>query len=132
VFMRNWLLFTRRSTTWQGRERVTVVEKPWGREVWWAQTESYVGKFLEVKAGHRLSLQYHREKLETMYCLKGTGILLLDGEEIELTPGVTRTIRPGQVHRLVAIEDLTMVEVSTPQVEDVIRLEDSYGRQTGS
>ncbi len=107
---------------------VQVVPKPWGREVWWAHTPAYVGKFLEVRAGHTLSLQYHREKLETLYCLQGTGILHLNGQDQDFTSGCSMTITPGTVHRLKAMTELTVVEVSTPQVEDVVRLADAYGR----
>ena len=108
-----------------------VVEKPWGREVWWAVTPAYVGKLIEVKAGHNLSLQYHRQKLESMYFLSGRGRLRLGEEEWEIKAGDTVTIEPGTVHRIWADEDLTLVEVSTPEVEDVVRLEDSYGRTGG-
>jgi mannose-6-phosphate isomerase-like protein (cupin superfamily) len=105
------------------------VDKPWGYEIWWAQTDRYVGKILFVAAGQALSLQYHEEKLESMYCLSGEGILTLDGERVTLTPGVARDIGVGVRHRLEAITDLTVVEVSTPEVYDVIRLEDRYGRE---
>ncbi|MDI6893517.1 MAG: cupin domain-containing protein [Bacillota bacterium] len=105
-----------------------VVEKPWGRETWWAVTPSYVGKIIEVRAGHSLSLQYHREKLESMYFLRGRGRLLVGDEEKEVAPGLAVTIPPGTVHRIWAEEDLQIVEVSTPQVEDVVRIEDAYGR----
>jgi mannose-1-phosphate guanylyltransferase len=105
-----------------------VVEKPWGREIWWAQTEQYVGKILEVKAGQALSLQYHREKLESMYFWQGEGELRLGEEIIGIRPGLAVTVPPGVPHRITAVTDLTIFEVSTPQVEDVVRLEDRYGR----
>ncbi len=105
-----------------------MVDKPWGREIWWAVTEAYVGKIIEVQAGCSLSLQYHREKLESMYFLSGEGRLLLGKEEIRVSPGVAVTIAPGTVNRIWATSDLRLVEVSTPQVQDVVRLEDAYGR----
>ena len=106
-----------------------IVEKPWGREIWWAQTESYVGKIIEVKAGHSLSLQYHNQKLESMYFAAGEGEMLLGDETISIEPGKAVTIRPGTIHRVTARTDVTFFEVSTPQVDDVVRLEDRYGRQ---
>lgn len=105
-----------------------VIEKPWGREVWWAVTDRYVGKILVVTAGHSLSLQFHREKLESMYFLSGDGILRLGEETIRIEPGKAVTIPPRTVHRITAESDVTVVEVSTPQVEDVVRLSDDYGR----
>lgn len=104
------------------------MEKPWGREVWWALTDRYAGKILEVRAGHALSLQYHRQKLESMYFLTGEGELWLEGETIPIAPGLAVTIRPGARHRVRAYSDLTIVEVSTPHLEDVVRVEDAYGR----
>jgi len=106
-----------------------VIEKPWGREVWWAQTEAYLGKVLEVKAGHSLSLQYHREKLETLFFSGGNGRLTLGKRELEIRPGTAVTVRPGVRHRIEARTDLTILEVSTPQADDVVRLEDAYGRE---
>lgn len=109
-----------------------VVDKPWGREIWWAVTDAYVGKIIEVKGGHSLSLQYHRQKLESMYFLAGRGRLLVGEREQEIVPGLAVTIPPGTVHRIWAQEDLRILEVSTPQVEDVVRLEDAYGRAAAS
>lgn len=109
-------------------QTMKVVDKPWGREIWWAVTPKYVGKVLEVRAGNSLSLQYHKHKMETMYFLKGTGTLLLDEEEILVTPGLCRTIKPGQIHRIVSDTDILLLEVSTPEMEDVVRLSDAYGR----
>lgn len=105
-----------------------VVEKPWGKETWWAVTDAYVGKIIEVRAGCSLSLQYHKEKLESMYFLSGEGKLRLGNEELAIRPGLAVTITPGTVHRIWATSDVLFVEVSTPQVEDVVRLEDAYGR----
>jgi len=112
------------------------VEKPWGHEVWWARTERYVGKLLHIKKGGSLSLQYHRVKDETI--LLQAGRLLFEtrpaGEEgelkrIEMKPGDTFHITPGTLHRMTGIEDCDIVEVSTPELDDVVRLEDRYGRE---
>jgi mannose-6-phosphate isomerase len=110
------------------------VDKPWGHELIWAQAEAYVGKLLSVNAGHELSLQFHREKDESWYVLEGRAELELAaaGEKTTasevVTPGAAFRITPGTVHRIRALEDTVIVEVSTPQLEDVVRLEDSYGR----
>jgi len=109
------------------------VEKPWGYEVWWAQTDAYAGKLLHVKAGHRLSLQLHREKDESSYVLSGR-LLLTRGpsaeslREEEIEPGFAWHVEPGTVHSIEAIEDSVVLEVSTPHLDDVVRLEDRYGR----
>lgn len=110
------------------------VEKPWGHELIWALSEDYAGKFLAVNAGHELSLQFHREKDESWYVLEGRLELELaaPGEKTiateVVTPGAAFRIRPGTVHRIRALVDSVLVEVSTPQLDDVVRLEDSYGR----
>ncbi|MDA8146745.1 MAG: cupin domain-containing protein [Thermaerobacter sp.] len=115
----------------RGRAFMRVVPKPWGREVWWAQTDRYVGKIIEVRRGESLSLQYHRVKLETMYFQSGEAELVLGDETRRVGPGDAVTIPPGTRHRLTALSDLTLFEVSTPEVEDVVRLEDRYGRVGG-
>ncbi len=111
------------------------VEKPWGYEIWWARTERYVGKLLHVRKGESLSLQYHRVKDETVMVQRGR--LLFEtrpaGEEgalhsLELEPGQAFHITPGTLHRMTALEDTDIVEVSTPELDDVVRLEDRYGR----
>ncbi len=108
------------------------VEKPWGHELVWAHTERYVGKLLHVKAGHALSLQYHRVKDETIHVLVGE--LRFEVEEAGamserlLRPGEGYHIRPSQKHRMVAVSDVDILEVSTPELDDVVRLEDRYGR----
>ena len=113
-----------------GRLRAaTIVPKPWGREVWYANEDQYAGKILEVKEGHSLSLQKHEFKTETMYLLSGKIWFHLNGLEFEFIPGACLTIRPGDVHRLHALEDSVVLEVSTPHLSDVVRLEDNYGRQ---
>ena len=110
------------------------VEKPWGYELIWARSEHYAGKLLAVKAGHALSLQFHREKDESWYVLEGRAELefAAPGEKATstevVTPGAAFRIRPGTVHRIRALEDTVIAEVSTPQLDDVVRLEDSYGR----
>jgi mannose-6-phosphate isomerase len=109
------------------------VEKPWGHELWWAQTDTYAGKLLYVNAGHRLSLQFDREKDETSYVLSGRlrlmrGTSAEDLREEEVGPGFAWRVEPGVVHSIEAIEDSVVVEVSTPQLDDVVRLEDRYGR----
>ncbi len=109
------------------------VEKPWGYELIWAQTDRYVGKVLHVKAGHRLSLQYHREKDETIHLWSGRLTFVVDEgrglEERELAPGESYHIRPGTKHRMIAVTDCDILEASTPELDDVVRLDDEYGRK---
>ena len=114
---------------------VRRVEKPWGHELIWALTDTYCGKVLFVKAGHALSLQFHREKDESWYIESGRARLELGDvgqealdEEIVIG-GACFRYRPGTVHRVTAIEDTTILEVSTPHLDDVVRLEDKYGRE---
>jgi mannose-6-phosphate isomerase-like protein (cupin superfamily) len=113
-------------------DRPRRVEKPWGYELWWAFTGRYVGKLLHVAAGHRLSLQYHERKDETIHLWSGDLALVLDEggglEERRMRPGESYRIRPGVKHRMVALTDCDVLEVSTPEVDDVVRLEDAYGR----
>jgi mannose-6-phosphate isomerase len=110
------------------------VEKPWGHELIWALTEAYCGKLLFVKAGHSLSLQFHRVKDESWLIHAGRVKLELGevGETVlkaEIVgPGAAFHYKPGTVHRVTALEDTTILEVSTPQLDDVVRLEDAYGR----
>jgi mannose-6-phosphate isomerase len=121
-----------------GLERFSVeptkVEKPWGWELIWALTDDYCGKLLFVKAGESLSLQFHREKDESWYVESGRARIEMaaPGETVPQTEvigaGAAFRIRPGTVHRVTAVEDTMILEVSTPQLEDVVRLEDSYGR----
>jgi mannose-6-phosphate isomerase len=111
------------------------VEKPWGWELIWAHSETYVGKILFVRAGESLSLQYHNEKDESWYIEAGraqvelgqTGDAVLN--EAIISRGDAFRFRPGTVHRVTAIDDTTILEVSTPQLEDVVRLQDLYGRE---
>lgn len=109
------------------------VEKPWGHELIWAQTERYVGKILHVRAGEALSLQYHRVKDETIMVLSGRMQLVYfaEGEEPRSRMLEARDpvhITPGMRHRMIAIEDTEILEVSTSELDDVVRLEDRYGR----
>jgi mannose-6-phosphate isomerase-like protein (cupin superfamily) len=111
------------------------VEKPWGWELIWAEAEAYVGKILFVRAGQSLSLQFHNVKDESWYVQEGsaklelgdTGQAVLNTEVIG--PGMCFRFRPGTVHRVTALEDTTIIEVSTPHLDDVVRLEDRYGRE---
>jgi mannose-6-phosphate isomerase len=110
------------------------VDKPWGYELIWAVAEEYVGKVLFVAAGQSLSLQFHREKDESWYVQSGRAKLEL-GEagaavlmQEVVGPGAAFRYRPGTVHRVTALEDTTILEVSTPHLDDVVRLEDAYGR----
>jgi mannose-6-phosphate isomerase-like protein (cupin superfamily) len=114
---------------------VRKVEKPWGHELIWALSDTYCGKILFVKAGASLSLQFHREKEESWLVQSGkarlelgdTGDAVLN-EEVILA-GQAFHYRPGTVHRVTAMEDTTILEVSTPHLDDVVRLEDLYGRE---
>jgi mannose-6-phosphate isomerase len=110
------------------------IEKPWGYELIWALTDDYCGKLLFVRAGHALSLQYHEVKDESWYVQQGRAELELgavDSEQRsvrEIRPGDCLHFPPRTVHRLRALEDTTIFEVSTTQLEDVVRLADEYGR----
>ena len=109
------------------------VEKPWGHELIWAHGEKYVGKILHIKAGEALSLQYHRVKDETIMVLSGRLQLVYftDGEPPRSRKLAVREpvhITPGLRHRMIAIEDTDVLEVSTTELDDVVRLEDRYGR----
>jgi len=111
------------------------VDKPWGHELIWARTDRYVGKILHVKAGHALSLQYHERKDETIHLLRGEMRLHFGATPTSLE---VRTLREGEsfhvptglVHRFEAVTDCDILEASTPDLDDVVRLEDRYGRST--
>ena len=112
---------------------VKRVEKPWGHELIWAHTDRYVGKILHVKAGESLSLQYHERKDETIHVLRGRMVFKVgEGEEslveVKLEEGMSFRIQPGTRHRMEAITDCDLLEASTPELDDVVRLEDRYGR----
>jgi mannose-6-phosphate isomerase-like protein (cupin superfamily) len=108
--------------------RPTIVDKPWGREIWYAHEDRYAGKVLEVTKGHALSLQKHERKQETMYLQSGRLLYHFNGVDFEMAPGQCITVNPGDVHRIEALEDAVILEVSTPELDDIIRLEDRYGR----
>jgi mannose-6-phosphate isomerase len=115
------------------RELPHRVDKPWGHELWFAHTDSYAGKLLHVKAGERLSIQYHEAKEETSYLLSGR-LLVSQGEDAdslsatEIASGAVWHNQPRVVHTIEALEDSVVVEVSTPELDDVVRLADDYGR----
>ena len=109
-------------------------EKPWGYELRWAITDKYLGKILHINTGEALSLQYHNHKDESILLLNGCMDLELDDEHgvirrHRLAPGDSRRIHPGRRHRMTAVEDCDVFEVSTPHLDDVVRLEDRYGRR---
>ena len=108
------------------------VPKPWGSELVFAENEKYAGKILHLEPGHSLSLQYHERKDETLFVLTGEVTLLVGGDgdmkEVRLGPGESYRIRPGVRHRMSAEVSSDLVEVSTPELDDVVRLEDRYGR----
>jgi mannose-6-phosphate isomerase len=109
------------------------VEKPWGHELIWAETDHYVGKILHVKAGHALSLQYHEVKDETIHLLTGRLRFQLGTtpdalQTVDLQEGESVRILPGTIHRMEAVTDVDILEASTPHLDDVVRLDDRYGR----
>jgi mannose-6-phosphate isomerase-like protein (cupin superfamily) len=120
----------------QARRRVVRIEKPWGWEILWAHTDRYAGKILHIKRGAALSYQFHCDKDETIYLLRG----MLDLEfarasgrrrRHRVRPGEAFRIRPGDRHRMIAVSACDVLEASTPELEDVVRLEDRYGRVDG-
>lgn len=116
-----------------GRTEVTTVPKPWGHETIWAHTDRYVGKILHITAGHALSVQYHNRKDETVYLLSGRLIYWVkEGDELrdmQLKVGEAFRITPGTVHYMEAVTDCDVLEASTPDLDDVVRLTDRYGRE---
>jgi mannose-6-phosphate isomerase len=118
-----------------GRVAIKHVPKPWGYETIWAYTDRYVGKILHINAGHELSVQYHNKKDETVYLLSGKiryrvqreGSDTLD--DMQLNVGESFRNTPGTVHQMVAVTDCDVLEVSTPELDDVVRLTDKYGRE---
>lgn len=118
------------------KQKMIRIEKPWGYELIWAKTDRYVGKILHIQQGQKLSLQYHREKEETIILQSGKMNFIFENdqgvlEEILMLPGEAHHIPPGKKHRMIAIDDCDVYEVSTPQLDDVVRLEDGYGRVHG-
>lgn len=115
------------------KHRPRRVEKPWGHELIWAETDRYVGKVLHIKAGEALSVQYHRVKDETIHLLSGRMQFFAGPSEeemapVELSKGESFRVVPGTVHRMVAVSDCDVLEASTPHLDDIVRLEDRYGR----
>lgn len=110
-----------------------IIKKPWGREIWFAHNENYAGKILEVSKGHRYSLQYHEHKIETQYLHSGK-VKFIYGTEKDslqekiLLPGDKIDITPYTIHRVEALEDSQIIEVSTSELDDVVKMEDDYGR----
>jgi quercetin dioxygenase-like cupin family protein len=120
-----------------------IVEKPWGREIWYADQSAYAGKVLEIRKGRRLSLQYHERKAETLYLLTGkvrltiraltpgetpAAALVTPADESVWSPGAALHIRARTIHRFEALEDSVLLEVSTPDLTDVVRLQDDFSR----
>lgn len=114
-------------------EKVEIKLKPWGREIWFAHNDKYAGKILEIKKGHRYSLQYHEKKEETQYLHSGK-VKFIYGTEKDnlqekiLNPGDKVDVHPYTIHRVEALEDSQIFEVSSPDLDDVIKLDDDYGR----
>ena len=111
-----------------------IVEKPWGREIWIAQTDRYALKIIEVNKGHRSSLQYHVKKHEHIYVDRGVLQMEWENEQgqmetLTLRPGEVVENKPGRKHRAIAVEDVRLLEVSTPELDDVVRVEDDYRRE---
>jgi mannose-6-phosphate isomerase-like protein (cupin superfamily) len=116
-----------------GRSEIRTVPKPWGHETIWAKTDAYVGKILHIKAGEALSVQYHNVKDETVYLLSGKLIYRVWEDDkpvdVDLQIGQAFRITPKTVHQMEAVTDCDVLEVSTPHLDDVVRLTDRYGRQ---
>ena len=119
-----------------GRVEVRTVPKPWGHETIWASTDQYVGKILHIKAGQALSIQYHNVKDETVHLLSGEIVYRVqngpgqdDLEDVRLRAGESFRITPNTVHQMEAVTDCDVLEVSTPHLDDVVRLKDRYGRE---
>ncbi|MDP9203413.1 MAG: cupin domain-containing protein [Gemmatimonadota bacterium] len=114
--------------------KVVKVPKPWGHETIWALSDRYVGKILHIKAGHELSVQYHNRKDETVHLLSGEIVYRVQGnddvmDDVQLRIGESFRITPGTIHQMVALTDCDVLEVSTPELDDVVRLSDKYGRE---
>jgi mannose-6-phosphate isomerase len=116
-----------------GRVNVVRVPKPWGHETIWAHSDRYVGKILHINAGQELSVQYHNKKDETVHLLSGEISYRVKNnemlEDMRLKVGESFRITPGTVHQMVAVTDCDVLEVSTPELDDVVRLSDKYGRE---
>jgi quercetin dioxygenase-like cupin family protein len=116
-----------------GRVETRKVPKPWGHELIWAHTDRYVGKILHIKAGESLSIQYHEVKDETVHLLSGNLLyrVHIGGElrDVHLAVGDSFRLTPGTVHQMEAVTDCDVLEVSTPELDDVVRVKDRYGRE---
>jgi len=120
-----------------GRVRVETVAKPWGHEKVWARSDRYVGKIIHINAGHELSVQFHRKKDETIHLLSGEIVYRVQRDpsdqtrldDVRLQVGESFRIAPGTVHQMIAVTDCDVLEVSTPETDDVVRLSDRYGRE---
>lgn len=117
----------------QDSHKPKKVPKPWGHEIWFADQPEYAGKILFIKKGHRYSLQYHENKKETQYILTGTCKFLIgkdenELEEVILNPGEKLDVLPSMIHRAEGITDVEILEVSTNDLDDVVKLADDYGR----
>jgi len=125
---------TKKKTGGSGRVKVVKVPKPWGHETIWAQSDRYVGKILHINAGQELSVQYHNKKDETVHLLSGEIVYRVQRdadllEDVQLKLGESFRITPGTIHQIVALTDCDVLEVSTPELDDVVRLSDKYGRE---
>ena len=114
--------------------KVVKVPKPWGHETIWALSDRYVGKILHINAGHELSVQYHNRKDETVHLLSGEIVYRVQRtddvlDDVHLRIGESFRITPGTIHQMVALTDCDVLEVSTPELNDVVRLSDKYGRE---
>jgi mannose-6-phosphate isomerase len=110
------------------------VDKPWGHELIWALTDRYCGKILVIETGRRLSLQYHEQKLESILVMSGRLLLWLEDDDgvvrtEEVGPGEARLIPVGRRHRYEAIDRVELFEVSSPELDDIVRIEDDFGRE---
>ena len=120
-----------------GRVPVESVPKPWGHEKVWARSDRYVGKIIHINAGHELSVQFHKKKDETIHLLSGEIVYRVQRDpsnqsqldDVRLQIGESFRIAPGTVHQMVAVTDCDVLEVSTPETDDVVRLSDRYGRE---
>lgn len=118
----------------ENSHKVEVKLKPWGKEIWFAHNDRYAGKILHINKGHRYSLQYHEKKQETQYLYSGK-VKLIYGTDVNnlqekiLNPGDKIDVQPYTIHRLEGIEDSEVFEVSTPELDDVVKLHDDYGRE---
>jgi len=117
-----------------GQSRGRRVDKPWGHELIWTQTDRYVGKLIVIEQGRRLSLQVHRQKDESVFVVSGRLRLHLEGDDgamlaVDLGPGEFGRVPTGRRHRFEALERVELIEVSTPELDDVVRIEDDFGRE---